>query len=161
MGTTIEPGSPAPGFEAEDHEGVTRRLEDYEGRGLVLYFYPEDGTPGCIEEACGFREAMDRYQAAGLAVVGVSTDSRRSHQAFAEEHDLNFPLLVDEGNEISKAYGAYQAWRRLPVDKRITYLVDGDGIVRDVWEAIDPAKHAMEVLERARELGVASEPAGA
>lgn len=158
MGSLLEPGTEAPAFEAPDQNGDVHALDDYAGRGLVLYFYPWDNTPGCTTEACAFRDRMPDYEAHDLAVLGVSTQGRGKHQAFADEHDLNFPLLVDEDKTISKAYGAHGIWKIIPLNKRVTYLVDGDGVVREVWEDVDPTTHADEVLQRARELGVAAPP---
>lgn len=161
MGSLLEPGDDAPPFEAPDQNGNVHRLDDHAGQGLVLYFYPWDNTPGCTREACSFRDRMPDYEDHGLAVLGVSTQGREKHEAFADEHDLNFPLLVDEGKAISKAYGAHGILKIIPLNRRVTYLVDGEGTIREVWEDVDPSTHADEVLQRARELGVASEPAEA
>jgi peroxiredoxin Q/BCP len=161
MGSLLQPGDEAPPFEAPDQEGNVHRLEDYGGQALVLYFYPWDNTPGCTTEACNFRDRMPDYRDHGVAVLGVSTQGEEKHRSFAEEHDLNFPLLVDEGKEISKAYGAHGIWKIIPLNKRVTYLVDGEGTVREVWEDVDPSTHADEVLQRVRDLGLAADAAEA
>ncbi len=157
MGDLIAEGEKAPAFEVRDHEGRTHRVPDPEGRPVVLYFYPKDDTPGCRAEACGFRDRMPAYRKAGVKVLGVSTQGETEHRDFAGSYDLNFPLLVDEGNEVSKAYGAYGRFWILPINKRVTYLIDGDGVVRRLWESVDPRAHADDVLAAVRELE-ASEP---
>lgn len=135
---------PAPAFEAPDQSGRIRTLAEFRGRAVVLYFYPRDGTPGCTEEACAFRDAWDRLEEAGAVVVGVSTDDVDSHRAFAREHELPFPLLADPEGRIADAYGVD---RSLGFVRRVTFVIDGGGVVRRVFEDVDPGVHVEEVLE--------------
>src|SRR5687768_15781291 len=93
FGSTLEIGSNAPDFEAKDQDGVTRRLADYRGRWLILYFYPKDDTPGCTAEACSFRDDREDLAKLNATVVGVSVDPPESHAGFAQKHRLNFPIL--------------------------------------------------------------------
>ena len=139
----------APDFEAQDQHGETRRLSEFAGKVVVLYFYPRDATPGCTTEACAFRDAWDRFEEAGAVVVGVSTDDVEAHRAFAEEHELPFPLLADPSESIAEAYGVPV---RMGYAKRMTFLIDGDGVIRRVFEDVDPGVHADEVLAAISEL---------
>ncbi|MCB9623050.1 MAG: peroxiredoxin [Sandaracinus sp.] len=136
-------GELAPDFEAQDHTGETRTLHDYAGKVVVLYFYPRDATPGCTTEACAFRDAWDRMQAAGAVVLGVSTDDVDSHRAFVEEHQLPFALLADTDGRIAQSYGVPV---RMNFAKRMTFVIDANRRIRRVFEEVDPAVHVDEVL---------------
>ena len=129
----LKRGDPAPDFEAPDGEGTTWTLSNLRGRGVVLYFYPADDTPGCTAEACDFRDAHSSFVGANYVVLGMSPQGVASHQRFAAKHDLNFPLLVDEDLSIAQRYGAVQQKQsnkgpRLGV-KRSTFIIDESGIV--------------------------------
>lgn len=140
----LQPGDPAPDFELADQSGTTRRLGEWKGRWLTVYFYPKDETPGCVAEACSFRDRMERLDAHGISVVGVSKDSVESHRAFAENRGITYPLLADTDGRTVAAYGARGF---LGYPKRITFLVDPDGIVRWVHESrLNPKGHAHEVI---------------
>jgi peroxiredoxin Q/BCP len=149
-------GAKAPDFSLPDGDGKTVALEDFTGKILVIYFYPKDDTPGCTKEACDFRDNLARLKKAGAAVVGVSRDPVKSHAKFAAKFDLPFPLLSDEEGEMLKAYGVWQ--KKSFMGKtfmgivRTTFLVDGGGIVRKVWEKVKVAGHVDEVLDAVREL---------
>lgn len=136
-------GSEAPAFMLQDQSGRVRQLSEYRGRPVVLYFYPRDATPGCTTEACAFRDAWDRLQASGAVVLGVSTDDVTSHLRFHEEHRLPFDLLSDPDGRVTQQYGVPM---RMGMASRITFLIDGDGVVRQVFEDVDPAVHADEVI---------------
>jgi peroxiredoxin Q/BCP len=99
-------GSVAPDFSLPDASGKERRLADWRGRWLVLYFYPKDDTPGCTTEARNFRDRLERFAAQKAEVVGVSLDDGASHRAFADKHRLPFTLLSDAGGTVAKRYGA-------------------------------------------------------
>ena len=140
----LRAGDVAPDFVAQDQRGEVQRLSTLRrGRPLVLFFYPRDGTPGCTEEACAFRDAWDRLQAGGALVVGVSTDEVGAHRAFAEEHALPFPLLADPAGEVLERYGVPS---RMGLAARVTFVVAPDGRVARVFEDVDPAIHVDEVL---------------
>lgn len=137
-------GDPAPDFMALDQHGEVRQLHLLRRRRpLVLFFYPRDGTPGCTEEACAFRDAWERLQASGAAVVGVSTDDVDAHRAFSEEHGLPFPLLSDPDGRVLERYGVPSA---LGMAARVTYVIDREGRVARVYPDVDPAVHVTEVL---------------
>lgn len=150
--TLLAVGVHAPDFEAADQAGAPHTLAQELGHPVVLYFYPRDATPGCTTEACAFRDAWDRYQEAGVTVLGVSTDDVDSHRAFADEHELPFSLLADEDASISNAYGVSLDHGGLTMARRVTYLIDSEGNVAHVFAEVDPGVHADEVLEAVAEL---------
>lgn len=148
-------GSKAPDFRLNDQHGDPIRLSDYQGRWVVLYFYPKDMTPGCTQEACSFRDMHADFDQEGVVVLGVSADDVQSHRQFADKYGFPFPLLADVDHTVSEAYGA---WRKKQmygkefwgVD-RITYLIAPDGTVHHVFTKVKPASHADEVLAAIRQ----------
>ncbi len=138
-------GAEVPALSAPDHRGETVDLRNMPG-SFVVYFYPRDGTPGCTKEACAFRDAWSRYEAAEVAVVGVSTDSVESHREFAETHQLPFALVSDVSQSWASAFGVAT---RLGMSERISFLVGPQGRIAKVYPGVDPGVHASEVLEDA------------
>ncbi len=135
--------SKAPDFESVDQDGNSFRLEDHRGSWIVLYFYPKDETVGCTAEACAFRDSMEELTSLGVKVVGVSTQSSRSHRSFAERHDLNFTLLADEEKGVSRLYDALGI---LGLSRRITYIIDPEGQIADVYRSeVRPKSHVEHV----------------
>jgi len=136
-------GFPAPDFTLPNDQGGEVTLSELRGRRVVLYFYPKDDTPGCTVQACDFRDSLSDFEGLDAVVLGVSADSVESHRAFRQKYGLNFPLLADEGHEMLEAYGV---WKPHPVYgmniERSTFLIDGEGIVREVWRGVDPKGHA-------------------
>lgn len=147
---TIEVGQEAPDFVLESDTEGEIRLSALRGSSVVLYFYPKDATPGCTTEACDFRDRMDRLQAAGVRVLGVSRDSIASHRRFREKHGLNFPLLSDPEGEVHRLYGAWgeknMYGRKSVGPLRTTVLIDAEGKVRRVWPRVRVKGHADAVL---------------
>jgi peroxiredoxin Q/BCP len=159
----IDIGQPAPPFHLTDQHGQTHDLRDYAGAPLVLYFYPEDDTAGCTDEACQFRDALPRFRKGDIAVLGVSPDDRISHERFAAKHRLSFPILSDTTHEVCEAYGV---WEQRPHDgktrrevARTTYLVDAQGLVAHRWDDVSIPGHAEEVLARSLRLTPSQAPA--
>ena len=150
-------GIPAPDFELLDDTGTPRKLSNYRGRNVVLYFYPKDDTPGCTREACNFRDDYSAYERAGVAVLGVSPDSVESHVKFKKKFQLQFPLLADEGHKVCDLYGVWGPkkfmGRSYEGVLRTTFLVDENGTILRVFENVRPAEHSAELLST---LGVAS-----
>lgn len=142
-----------PDFVLPDQNGQTHRLADYKGKWVVLYFYPEDDTPGCTDEACSLRDAFTELQKHGVVILGVSKDTTESHNAFAQKHNLNFPLLADVDSEVSAAYGVWDMDRQ--GINRETFLIDPDGDLAKHYAKVDPASHAQEILQDLNELNSA------
>lgn len=145
---------PAPTFTLPSNSGDGEvSLTDYRGRWVVLYFYPQDFTPGCTVEAQRFQRDLPKYIAKNTQIIGVSVDSVDSHAEFCDSEGLKFPLLADEDGSVSKAYGAWMSYFSL----RHTYLIDPDGILRERYVKVKPIIHSEEVLARLQELQTVSE----
>jgi peroxiredoxin Q/BCP len=123
-------------------------LSDYRGKWVVLYFYPKDFTPGCTLEARRFQQDLPKYIAKNTQILGVSADDVDSHAEFCDSEGLKFPLLADRNGNISKAYGSWMGY----VSLRHTYLIDPQGILREIYLGVNPAIHSAEVLARLEEL---------
>src|SRR5215211_2591846 len=153
----IRAGIPAPDFELLDDTNVPRRLLDFRGRNVVLYFYPADDTPGCTKEACNFRDDYSAYEQAGVVILGVSPDDVKSHVKFKKKFQLPFLLLADEGHKFCDLYGVWGPKKLMGREYdgvlRTTFLIDEAGTIVKVFEKVRPAEHSMEVLSA---LGVAN-----
>jgi peroxiredoxin Q/BCP len=139
-------GAVAPEVVGTDVKHAAVKVSERRGHPVVVYFYPKDGTPGCTKEACAFRDAWAKYQAAEVAVIGVSTNSPERHQQFLEEEHLPIALAADESGDVARAYGVAKG---LFGYSRITFLVGPDGRIAKRWLDVDPGVHAAEVLAAA------------
>jgi peroxiredoxin Q/BCP len=150
MPTHLKEGDTAPSFELESDNAGTFWLEDLRGKYVVLYFYPKDDTPGCTTEACSFRDSNSEIEAEGAVVLGVSTDSLRSHEKFRRKHSLSFPLLSDPDHRVAEAYGVYGPKKFMGREylgvHRTTFVIGPDGRLAKVWPEVKPDGHAEEVL---------------
>lgn len=142
-------GAPAPELEAKGPQQEPVRLSSLRGRPVVVYFYPADGTPGCTKEACAFRDAWKKFDAAHVGIIGVSNDSAEKHERFTKEHALPFPLAADTNGAIGRSFGVS---KKLWGYDRVSFLVDRDGKIAKVWPSVDPGVHADEVLREATKL---------
>lgn len=144
----------APTFTLPDQEGANHSLSDYQGKWIVLYFYPKDDTPGCTIEACTFRDNYSIFEKEGIVILGVSKDSVKSHAKFVDKFTLPFTLLSDESTEMIKAYEAFGEKKFMGKTfmgvHRISYLIDPEGIIRKVYPKVSPKDHAGEILEDVR-----------
>lgn len=152
----ISPATPAPEFSLFDETNILRRLADYRGRPVVLYFYPKDDTPGCTTEACNFRDDYSAYIEADVVILGVSPDDVKSHAKFKQKYDLPFPLLADEGHKVCDLYGVWGPKKFMGREYegvlRTTFLIDKNGRIAKVFENVKPADHSAEVLEALKTL---------
>ncbi len=152
MSTKFEPYA-APEFALPDPDGQIRSLREFEGKWIVLYFYPKDDTPGCTIEACSLRDARDDLAAEGAEIIGISKDDASSHEKFKAKHKLNFTLLTDATGDVITAYGA---WGKKMFGKegilRKTFLIDPDGMVRKVYRRVTPDGHGEQVVAELRTL---------
>jgi peroxiredoxin Q/BCP len=146
----LSAGIPAPDFELFDDTNAPRKLSDFRGKNIVLYFYPADDTPGCTKEACNFRDDYSAYENADIVILGVSPDTVKSHVKFKQKFQLPFPLLADEGHKVCDLYGVWGPkklmGRQYEGVLRTTFLIDGEGKIVKVFEHVRPAEHSREVL---------------
>lgn len=152
---SLQPGQPAPPLVGESHLGPFD-LSALRGRPVVVFFYPKDNTPGCTQEACDLRDRHEALLALGVAVVGVSRDSLKSHQGFAGTFALPFPLVADEDGRITEAWGVWREkqnyGRSYMGIVRSSFLVDAEGRVARVWDNVKVKGHADELLAAASAL---------
>ena len=149
----------APDFTLPDQDGITRSLSDYRGRWVVLYFYPKDNTPGCVMEACEFRDEHAIISQFGNAsIIGISKDSVRSHKKFATEHHLNFPLLSDVDHKVLEAYGAWKSKKFMGRSymgvERTTFIVSPAGKIVKTYKNVVPKGHAAEIIQDLQQLQI-------
>ena len=142
-------GNPAPPFMLSTDSGDAVSLEDFAGKTVVLYFYPKDDTSSCTVEACEFRDSTPRFKKGKAVVLGVSPDTVKSHQKFKVKYDLNFTLLADIDHAVAERYGVWQEktlyGRKYMGVERTTFLIDGKGVLRKVFEKVKSEGHADEV----------------
>jgi peroxiredoxin Q/BCP len=140
--TTLQKGDQAPGFALLDQHGDRVRLEDYRGRKLLVYFYPEADTPGCTTQSCDLRDHRQDLAGIGLDVVGISPDAPPKQLAFDEKYGLGFPLLADEDHAVAEAWGAWTERHRgghsFMGILRSSFLVDEEGRIVQAWSPVKP-----------------------
>ena len=153
---TLKPGDKAPNFKLATDGGGTLSLSDLKGQTVVLYFYPRDDTPGCTKEAVGFSEARQKFERAGVTVVGVSKDSVESHDKFKAKYKLKLQLGSDPETKVAKAFGTWveksMYGRKYMGMDRATFLIDGKGVIREIWRKVKVPGHVDEVLAAAKSL---------
>lgn len=137
-------GSKAPDFSLADQNSKMHKLSDYKGKNVVLYFYPKDDTPGCTKEACSFRDDLSIFTDLNTVVLGVSVDNPESHKKFIEKNNLNFTLLADVEKKVTKLYNTLNIVR---ISKRHTFLIDKEGIIRQVYTDVDVNQHSKEITD--------------
>jgi len=147
----LREGEQAPDFTAKATDGRQISLSDFKGNNVVLYFYPRDDTPGCTKESCGFRDEFSVFKKKGAVVLGISTDTVKSHVKFTEKYKLPFLLLADEDKSIVQAYGVWGQksflGRKYMGTHRVTFLIGAEGKIKKIWPKVKPAEHAKEVLD--------------
>lgn len=146
----LQVGDPAPDFTLPDTNGNLVSLSKLQGKRVVLYFYPRDNTPGCIKEACGFRDRYEQFQTQDIVVLGVSTDTAKSHAKFATKYNLPFPLLIDAEGQIATLYDSYGLKKFMGKEylgiSRNTFVIAPDGTIEKIYKKVKPEPHAEEVL---------------
>lgn len=142
-------GEKAPDFESDTYGGEKIKLSNYSNYIVALYFYPKDNTFTCTKEACSIKNTMKELDKKGIKVFGVSTDSVKSHEKFRDKYELNFPLISDKSKEIIKNYGVESDFGSA---RRITFLIDKEGVVRHIWMKVNAEEHGQEILDKAEEL---------
>ena len=148
--TTLKVGDKAPNFEAKDNQGISRKLGDYTGKKLVVFFYPKASTPGCTAEACNLRDNYHTFQAQGYEILGVSADSAKRQQNFIDKYDLPFPLLADEDHAVINAFGVWGPKKFMGREydgiHRTTFVIDENGVLEDVILKVKTKDHTAQIL---------------
>ena len=148
--TLLKGGEPAPDFELPTDRGDTIRLSDVRGKRVVLFFYPRADTPGCIKEACGFRDDYETFQELGVVVLGISPDTVRAQSKFRDHHSLSYPLLADADHQVAQAYGVWEDKKMFGIPYkgvvRTTFLIDEQGRIARVFEGVNADGHSQEIL---------------
>ncbi len=146
----LEIGQKAPDFTTQDHLGNEITLSNLKGKKIILYFYPKDDTPGCTKEACNLRDNLNLLKDKGFVVLGVSADSLDSHKKFANKHQLNFSLLLDEDKKIINAYGAWgekNMYGKITQGiMRYTYIINEEGIIENIIKKVKTDAHTEQIL---------------
>ena len=145
-------GDIAPAFRLTDQNGEIKKLSDFSGQWVVLYFYPKDDTPGCTKEACAFRDDLASLEKLGAKVVGISVDDSDSHAKFAAKYHLPFPLLADEDGKVAESYGALANLFVVKIAKRYTLLIDPKGKISKVYLSVDTSRHSQEIVDDLKNL---------
>ena len=144
----LSAGNPFPNFSLSNQDGKTVKLSDLAGQWLVIYFYPKDDTPGCTIQGKSFTATKDAFDAAGVKVIGVSADDVTSHRNFSHKFAFTIELLSDTESKLMKALGIGQAeWKGMKFWERTSFVVDPKGIIRKVYEKVNPEGHEQVLLD--------------
>lgn len=146
----LQVGDKAPEFTTKDQDGNDVSLSDFKGKKVVLYFYPNDMTPGCTAEACSLRDNYKVLQKQGYVVLGISSNDEKSHKKFIAKEKLPFSLLADTDKSVHEKYGTWGEkslyGRKYMGTLRVTFIIDEKGIIREVIEKVDTKNHASQIL---------------
>jgi len=149
--TTLKAGHKAPNFKAEDQDGNTIELADYQGKKLVLFFYPKASTPGCTAEACNLSDNYEAMSAKGYDILGVSADTKKRQQNFKNKYDFKYPLIADEDKTVINAFGVWGPKKFMGKEyegiHRTTFIIDEQGIIKNVIEKVKTKAHAEQIME--------------
>lgn len=148
----LQIGDKAPAFSARDENGKVVKLSDFEGKKVILYFYPKDNTPTCTVQACNLRDNYAAFKKKGYVLLGVSVDTEKSHQKFKAKYDLPFPLLADPDHKLVDAYGV---WREKTTfgktymgTVRTTFVIDEKGVIENIISKVESKKHADQIFDK-------------
>ena len=148
--TTLQAGDKAPDFSALDQDGNTISLKDYQGKKLVVFFYPKASTPGCTAEACNLRDNYQTFQAQGYEVIGVSADNAKRQHNFKTKYELPYPLLADEDKKVIEAFGVWGPKKFMGKEydgiHRTTFVIDENGVISEVITKVKTKDHAAQIL---------------
>lgn len=159
MAITLKAGDKAPEFSSIDQHGKPVSLSDFRGKKLILFFYPQSGTPTCTVESCNLRDHFSALRRKGFAVVGVSPDSLTRQKNFSNKHKLPYPILADSSHEVLEKYGVWDQKKTFGKEYmgvlRTTFLIDEQGVIRHIFLKPKSRMHAEEILAVAKEWGLA------
>ena len=143
-------GDKAPDFEGKNQNNESVKLSSFIGKKVVLYFYPRDNTPGCTAQACNLKDNFSELSSKGYKIIGVSSDSIKSHKKFEEKHALPFDLISDEDKAIHKSYGTWieksMYGRKYMGTARWTFIIDENGIINNIIEKVKTKEHTDQIL---------------
>ncbi|MCW3072107.1 MAG: Peroxiredoxin [Bacteroidetes bacterium] len=149
--TSLQKGDKAPDFKGIDQDGKLVSLKDFKGKKLILYFYPQDNTPTCTNEACNLRDNFSELKKKGFAIIGVSPDNEKKHKKFIDKFSLPFPLIADTNMEVIKAYDVWGTkkfmGRIYDGLVRTTFVISEKGIIEQVITKVDSKNHTEQILE--------------
>lgn len=144
--SALKPGQAAPDFNLPDQHGNRRRLNDFQGKWLALYFYPKDDTPGCTRQACSFRDDLQKISDLNASVIGISVDDTNSHADFARKYQLEFPLLADITAETAAHYHSLFRLGPIRFARRNAFLIDPKGKIAQVYWSVSPSRNAADII---------------
>ena len=157
MAATLQEGDKAPAFSGKDQDGKKVSLSDFKGKKLVLYFYPEDDTPTCTIQACNLRDNYSLLKKEGFEVIGVSPDDAKKHKKFEAKYNLPFTLIADSTHTILEKYGVWDQKKMFGHEYmgvlRTTFVINENGIIRNIFLRPKNKAHAEEIVEAWKELG--------
>ena len=147
---SLKVGDKAPEFSSFNQNGENISLIDFSGKNIILYFYPRDNTPGCTTQACNLRDNYKQLQENGYIVLGVSSDSVKSHDKFIKKHDLPFDLIADEDKSIHKLYGTWiekKMYGKVYMGTaRRTFIIDENGMIKEIIEKVKTKEHTQQII---------------
>ncbi len=148
--TTLKIGDNAPKFSALDQDGIERKLSDYVGKKLVIFFYPKASTPGCTAEACDLNNNFERFQALNYSILGVSADSQKAQAKFKDKYGFQYPLLADENRAVIQAFGVWGPKKFMGKEydgiHRTTFIIDEKGVIENIISDVKTKEHAKQIL---------------
>lgn len=151
----VEVGKKAPDFTLQNQDGEEVSLSDFEGKNIVLYFYPKDMTPGCTTQACDFRDNYEAFSQYNTVILGISPDPIERHQKFIEKHELPFPLLADVDHHVAELYDVWKLKKMFGKEyygiERSTFIIDSEGIVQKEYRKVRVKGHIEETLQFVKE----------
>lgn len=143
-------GDKAPNFEGKDQNGETIKLSDFQGKKVILYFYPKDNTPGCTAQSCNLRDNYQMLLENGYVVLGISSDNEKSHQKFIAKFELPFPLIADTEKEIHNLFGTWQEkntfGKTYMGTVRTTFVIDENGVISDIIKKVKTKEHTAQII---------------
>lgn len=149
--TQLTEGDKAPDFKFVNRKGEEKKLDDYKGKKLVLYFYPKDNTPGCTAEACNLRDNYEELKNQGFEVIGVSPDNEKSHEKFADKYNLPFDLVPDTAKEMAEKYGVWGEKKMFGKVKkgihRTTFIINEEGVIEKVIKKVKTKEHSEQIFK--------------
>ncbi|MBR7795275.1 thioredoxin-dependent thiol peroxidase [Agaribacter marinus] len=152
---TVQAGEKVANLTLPDQDGNQVSLSDFQGKHVVLYFYPKDMTPGCTTEACDFRDAHESFKELDAVIIGISPDPTTSHQKFMEKHDLPFLLLADEDHQVAEQFGVWKLKKNFGKEyygiERSTFIIDKEGTLQQEYRKVKVKGHVEEALTYIRE----------